>query len=71
MNNDQVEIKPVKAVDVSKLPTIKSGDRQIVLMEGNIESVDGFLISIDNKSIFVVKDVLTRNVKGPASYRWW
>jgi len=74
MTNNDVEIKMVKAVDVTKLPTIKNANRQIVLMEGDVPTVDGLLISAGGKSIFVVKDLMLNNLRGPdrrPTYRGW
>lgn len=61
----QVEIIESYAVDITESPHIKRAGRVIVILQEKPVSVDGFLFSYDGKSIYVMKDSLKNNLKGP------
>lgn len=77
MNEDSgaIKIRAAKALDITDLPNKTSNDRTIVLIEDDVPTLDGFIITAGGQSIFVVKDVLQRNLKGPerreTARRYW
>lgn len=64
MKND-VSISEAVAVDVTKLHKTNSAGRTIVCIGKEDPKLDGFLFTHNNKSIFIIKDVISRNLKGP------
>lgn len=67
MNKDsgEIKIRLAKALDITNLPSKTNHDRTIVLIEDDVPTLDGFIITAGGQSIFVMKDVLQRNLKGP------